>query len=212
MAQYVWRTMKVHFIKYLATLTIVLAIMTSPAIAAQATPTKTVADFQSTLLGVMKEASSLSVQQRYDRLAPAVIKAFHLPLMAQIATGRSWNKATQDEQIKVVSAFRRMSVSTLATLFDGYSGEMFNVIAEKPGPSKTTLVITQLAKTDGGVVNIAYVMRKFTENWQIIDVIIDSGISELKVRRSEYNLVLKESGLAGLIGLLNHKADELVAR
>ncbi len=203
--------MKVQFIKYLAIVTVALALFAPPANADQATPTNTVTEFQSTLLAVMKDASSLTVQQRYDRLAPAVSKAFHLPLMAQIATGRSWNEAMRDERLKVISAFRRMSISTLATLFDGYNGEVFTVVADKPGPSKTTLVMTELLKTDGERVNIAYVMRKFAEDWQIIDVIIDSGFSELKVRRSEYNLVLKKNGLAGLIELLNRKADELVA-
>lgn len=204
--------MKVLFIKYLVIVIVALGLFAAPATADQAAPNKIVSDFQSTLLAVMKDASSLTVQQRYDRLAPAVEKAFHLPLMTQIATGRSWNEATRDERLKVISAFRRMSVSTLATLFDGYSGEEFVVVGDKPGPSKTTLMMTELLKTDGERVKIAYVMRKFAEDWRIIDVVVDSGISELKVRRSEYNLVLKNSGLAGLIELLNRKADELVAR
>ena len=49
------------------------------------------------------------------------------------------------------------------------------------------------------------------EGWRVIDVIVDNGISELKVRRSEYNLILKQSGVPGLITLLHNKADELVA-
>ena len=45
----------------------------------------------------------------------------------------------------------------------------------------------------------------------ILDVVVEQGISELAVRRSEYRLVLKEKGVEGLIDALNRKADELMA-
>jgi len=169
-------------------------------------------DFQAGLVEVMKEAEKLSVKQRFDRLAPLVDKTFHLPLMTQISTSNYWTKATPDERQSLIRAFRRMSIATLATLFDGYSGETFQVNAEKSGPSKTTLVLTKLIKSDNSTVDIAYVAREFrSAGWRLIDVIVDSGISELKVRRSEYALVLKKNGVAGLISLLNGKADELIS-
>lgn len=168
--------------------------------------------FQSGLVEVMKVADKLSVKQRYDRLAPLVDSTFHVPLMAQISAGNHWEKASMDERKALVSAFRRMSVATLATLFDGYGGEVFNLDGEKPGPSKTTLVLTTLVKSDKSTVKIAYVGRQFREGWRLIDVVVDSGISELKVRRSEYNLVLKEKGVGGLIALLNGKADQLISQ
>ena len=108
-------------------------------------------------------------------------------------------------------AFRRMSITTLATLFDGYSGEIFKVIQEADGPSRTRIVQTVLVKGDKSKVDILYVCRKFKVGWRMIDVILDNGISELKVRRSEYNFILKKGGLPALIGLLNSKADELLS-
>ncbi len=168
--------------------------------------------FQSSLIDVMKSAASVDVTERYKRLAPAVEQSFHMPLMTQISAGAYWGQATIDERKSLVAAFRRMSVATLATLFSGYSGETFHVTAEKPGPSKTTLVMTHLLKTDGEKINIAYVARRFKIGWRMIDVIVDSGISELKVRRSEYNQILKKGGIPALIQLLNGKADELMSQ
>lgn len=168
--------------------------------------------FQAELVEVMKVAETLPVKARFERLAPLVDRTFHLPLMTQISTGRHWATASDAEKQSLVSAFRRMSVATLATLFDGYSGEIFSVDSEKPGPSKTTLVLTTLTKSDKSEVKIAYVARQFRAGWRLIDVIVDSGISELKVRRSEYNLVLKKKGVPGLIALLNGKADELISQ
>jgi phospholipid transport system substrate-binding protein len=179
---------------------------------APGSPSQVVERFQAALLQVMKEADKLSVRQRGDRLAPIIEAAFHIPLMAQIAAASHWQGATSSERVQLVSAFRRMSFSTLATLFNGYDGETFNVMGETPGPQNTLLVMTKLTKADKSTVAIAYVTRKFEDGWRIIDVIVDNGISELKVRRSEYAQVLGSSGPPGLIKLLNTKADELLSK
>lgn len=179
---------------------------------AEPTASEVVERFQATLIEVMKEAETHSVQQRFDRLAPSVDKSFHMPLMAQIASGNHWKDATTNERLRLISAFRRMSIATLATLFDGYADEAFVLVDEKPGPQKTLLVMTKLVKSDKSTIDIAYVTRRFKEGPRIIDVILDNGISELKVRRSEYRLILQNERIPGLIALLNGKADELIAK
>jgi len=180
--------------------------------AAENSPSEVVSKFQALLVDTMKVAQSTSVRERYGLLRPGVEKSFHLPLMTQIATGRYWKSATKNERANVARAFLRMSVSTLATLFDGYDGESFEPRAVKDGPSKTKLVITDLIKSDKSKINITYVTRKFRDGWRIVDVVVDSGISELKVRQSEYNLVLKQHGIPGLVDLLNGKAEELMSQ
>ena len=47
--------------------------------------------------------------------------------------------------------------------------------------------------------------------WRIVDVLLDSSISELAVRRSEYARVLRKDGIDGLIATLGEKADALAA-
>lgn len=175
-------------------------------------PSALVKAFQDQLIEVMKVAEKLPVMERYQRLAPTVDNTFHLPLMAQISAGNYWNDAPRDQREALAQSFRRMSIATLATLFDGYSGETFAVDNERPGPSQTTLVMTSLTKSDNSKIKIAYVARQFRIGWRLIDVIVDSGISELKVRRSEYNQMLKKQGVPALIKLLNSKADELISQ
>ena len=87
---------------------------------AGAAPSDVVKQFQSNLLAVMKEANTTNVRQRFDRLTPTVRQSFHLPLMTQIAAGSYWNKATPTERGNLVSAFRRMSISTLAYTLASY--------------------------------------------------------------------------------------------
>ena len=58
---------------------------------------------------------------------------------------------------------------------------------------------------------ISYVTRKFEGQWQIIDVIVDGGISELKVRISEYRQTLNTGGIEALITLLTRKSKDLLS-
>lgn len=188
----------------------VIALFAAASAASAKDPRTIVESFQGSLIEVMKDAKQLGVRGRYDRLLPIIEGTFHVPLMAQIVVGSHWAQATSEQRQKLVAAFRRMSVSTLATLFDGYSNEKFVPAGERDGPQATVVIDTRLVKSDDSTNDIAYVARKFPERWYLIDVIVDRGISELSVRRSEYNRILKEQGIDGLIGVLNAKADELL--
>ena len=196
--------------KVLAVLLVLVAAV--PAGAAEVEPRVLVERFQGNLLAVMKEAETLGVKGRYDRLVSSIEETFYLPLMIRIASGPYWKGANQTQRSRLISAFRRMSVSRVATLFDGYAGETFEAIGEKPGPQNTLLVETRIVIPDKPSVNLTYVAKTIKERWRLIDVIVDDGISELSVRRSEYRRVLKNEGVDGLIATLNKKADELIAQ
>jgi len=172
-------------------------------------PRERIKDFQRSLLEVMKKGENITIQERYKYLEPNVKETFHFPLMVQIASGNNWQHATDSERLSLVDAFQRMSTMTLAALFNGYNGETFKILSEKKGPQKTTLVSTELVKSDKSRISIIYVTRQFKQGWKIIDVILDKGISELLVRRSEYQKTLKNTGISGLIKLLENKANEI---
>ena len=196
--------------KVLAFLFVLVAA--GPGGAAEVEPRVLVERFQGNLLAVMKEAETLGVKGRYDRLVSSIEETFYLPLMIRIASGPYWKGANQTQRSRLISAFRRMSVSKAATLFDAYSGETFEAIGEKPGPQNTLLVKTRIVIPDKPSVNLTYVAKTIKERWRLIDIIVDNGISELSVRRSEYRRVLQKEGIDGLIATLNKKADELIAQ
>lgn len=196
--------------KVLAGLLGLVWIIPTPAISGDS-PQAIVAQFQSALVEVMKEAKTLGVRGRFERLNPIVDRAFHIPLMTQIATAAAWAETSDDKRREMVNAFRRMNISTLATLFDGYSGETFKIVGERDGPQNTRIVETVLTKSDKSTNEIAYVARQFSSRWYLIDVVVDRGISEISVRRSEYARILKDQGVDGLVKTLNYKADELLS-
>lgn len=180
--------------------------------AAETGPTALVQHFQDQLLAVMKEAKTLTVRQRYDRLLPAIEDAFYMPIIIGSATGSYWKEATPEEKTRLMTAFKRKNISTVATLFDGYSGQEFKIDGEKPAPQNTRMVETRIVNKDGSAVNLDYRLIAINGRWWIIDVVVDKGISEMSVRRSEYADTLKKQGIAGLTQALAAKADELLGK
>jgi phospholipid transport system substrate-binding protein len=162
------------------------------------------------LLSVMKEADTLGVKGRYQRLAPEIEQTFHLTLMARITSGADWKQADTAQRAGFATAFTHLSVATYASRFNAYSGQSFETIGERPGPRATHLVDTRILSPGATPVPLTYVLKRLGERWGIVDVLLDTGISELAVRRSEYRSILKNGGVDRLITVLNAKADELL--
>ena len=182
-----------------------------PVSAQSGAPSALVDGFHESLLAVMKEGPALGHAGRARRLQPEVERVFHLPVMIQVATGTFWRPASPAQQEGLVAAFTRFSTANYAKNFKKYAGERFETVAERAGPQNTTLLDTRIVKSDGSAVEITYVMKKGVDAWKVVDVIVDKGISELALRRSEYSRLLKDAGVDSLIATLNRKADELAA-
>ena len=189
----------------------VISTTAVPALAQTQDARTVVADFQSGLLGVMKDARALGVKGRFDRLKPVVEKAFNLPVMIATVTTPYWQSATDAQRARLLAAFRRMSVASSATLFDDYGGETFKIIGERKGNGPTMLVDTQLIEPRDEPTDITYVTANIRGRWWIIDIVVDKGISELTTRQSDYQNLLKEGGVDRLTAGLEQKADNLLA-
>jgi phospholipid transport system substrate-binding protein len=172
-------------------------------------PNATIATFYDVLLATMKVGPAIGFAGRSDRLAPAIRRAFDLPLMTRLMVGPQWTNLTADQQQQLVAAFSEFSIATYANRFDDYSGERFEV---DPAPSATSngvIVHTRLVKTDGEAVQIDYLMRENDAGWQIIDVYLSGTVSELATRRSEFSAVMRRGGADALVDVLQKKAAQL---
>jgi phospholipid transport system substrate-binding protein len=182
------------------------------AAAAPATASAVVEAFYAVLLEVMKQATSLGFEGRYRRLQPAIEAAFNLPLMIRLAVGPQWNSLTPAQQGRLLEAFRRFTVGTYASRFDGFEGEHFEVTREAPSPSGGTLVQTRLVPTKQDPVELNYLLRQGDAGWQIIDVFLSGTVSQLATWRAEFTSVLRRDGADGLVGLLQNKLAALTPR
>ena len=182
-----------------------------PAAAAEEAPSDIVGRLNAVLMEVMQQADELGFSGRYDRLAPVLREAFNFSLMARVSVGRHWRKLENSDRDRLVDAFGRMSIATFAARFDGYSGERFEVLGEKPAPRKAILVRNRLIKSDGEAVEINYLLKTAEGRWRVVDVFLDAKYSELAMKRSEYGSVIKNAGFDELIRRLDEKIAKLAA-
>jgi len=162
------------------------------------------------LIETMKQADHLNVEARYQKLEPILTRSFDFERMIGAAAGSYWANADADERARLLEAFTKLSVTTYAVRFNGFSGEHFETLGERSGPRETVFVDTRIIRPGEQPVAITYVMAERDGTWRIVDVLLDRSISELAVRRSEYNQVLRNGGPDKLAETLDEKAAKLI--
>ena len=194
----------------LSSLLAIWAFKSAAAADAGGEPAAVIQHFYDDLLAVMKEASKLSFDQRYQRLAPTISQTYNLALMSRLAVGPEWAQLQPAQQQAVTEAFSRYTISIYANRFDGYSGERFAVDPNPAANPNGVIVQSSLTKSNGDKVALNYLMRQSDDGaWQVIDVYLSGTISELATRRSEFSSVLQQGGADALINLLDRRVAAL---
>jgi phospholipid transport system substrate-binding protein len=117
---------------------------------------------------------------------------------------------TEAQRQQMTESYGRYISAVYADRFDSYAGQKLEVTGEQSAPSGV-MVKSQIIRANGEPVKVDYLMRHNGENWLIADIYLDSAISEVATRRSEFSAILKMDGIDGLIAALNRKADVLTA-
>lgn len=184
------------------------ATATPTPVRASAKPEALIADFNSTLLTVMRDAKALKFAGRRDVLRKQLDDVYHLPVMARIAVGAHWRKLNPAQQTRLVTSFSRLTLATYANRFDGWSGEKFEMRGVQPVRAKTVLVKTAIIRPNDKPVEINYLMRRFQAGWKVIDVFLKGSYSELATKRSEYSSVIRRQGFDALIRQIDAKTAQ----
>jgi len=165
----------------------------------------TVERLYAALLDVMKRSDELSYQGRYAELDPVIQQVYDLPFMSAKTLGRHWKQLSEEDRSRWVSIFTRLTVSTYADRFDGYTGQKFEVLSVEPSNYETMVVRTRIVPTDDDPVDLDYRLRDEQGSWRIIDIFMNGTVSELALRRSEYSSVVKRDGFEALLASLEEK-------
>ncbi len=166
--------------------------------------TQVIERLETTLLTVMKEGKKLGYKGRYDQLEPVIRATFDMPFISKTVLGRQWEILNDGQRSRFVETFTRLGIATYAANFDDYSGEHFKVIMEKEVSAGRILVKTHLIKSDGGKVELDYLLHRIDNAWRVINVIAE-GVSDLALKRADYTNFLKNKSLEALIAKLDEK-------
>jgi phospholipid transport system substrate-binding protein len=138
-----------------------------------------------------------------------VLPHFNFTSMAALAMGQSWNKATPEQKKRVTDEFKTLLVRTYASALAAYSDQKFDFrpLRARPGDTDVTVNVRVL-QPGTQPVPIDYSMEKTASGWKVYDVMV-GGVSLVANYRTEFNNLVRESGVDGLIKNLSAKNRSL---
>ena len=196
---------------YKTTVAAVVAALALFATSATASaPSEVVERFNDTLLSLLEGDSNF--QGRFDKIEPAIEKAFDLEFMASKVLGRGWKELTPEQKTEWLSTFTRLTASNYAGRFVGEKGPAFETLDQKDGTHGTVVVRTQIVAPGKDDTELTYRLRETADGWKVIDCYLNGTVSEIALRRSEYGAVLRRDGFDALVKAVNSKSEQLVAQ
>jgi phospholipid transport system substrate-binding protein len=179
-------------------------MLSYPLHAAPADGGDTVKGLCDALLSTMKNGRILGQSGRFTQLQPVIQRSFDIASMARLSVGPSWAGLTEAQHQQMTESYGRYISALYADRFDSYDGQKLEVTGEQPAPSGV-MVKSQIIKANGEPVKVDYMMRRNGDSWLISDIYLDSAISEVATRRSEFAAILKKDGIDGLIVALTER-------
>jgi phospholipid transport system substrate-binding protein len=123
----------------------------------------------------------------------------------RLAVGRAWSQATPEQKKRLVNEFRNMLVRTYSNAIESYQGQTLKVMPSRAGKQADEATVrTQFVRAGGQPLPIEFQMHKTDKGWKVYDIAVE-GISLVLTYRSEFDAVVKQDGIDGLIKRLSQK-------
>jgi phospholipid transport system substrate-binding protein len=124
--------------------------------------------------------------------------------MGQASMGSYWKTLSPEQKKQYLDVYTDWTVSSYAGNFDGYSGEKFEIKKAEAARGDMASVVSALVLPNDDPVEFDYTLRRFQENWRIVDIKIE-GVSQLALTRGQFVSIMKKKGFAGLMESLKDK-------
>ena len=138
-----------------------------------------------------------------------VLPHFNFETMTASAVGRNWGKASADQKARLMEEFKTLLVRTYASALASYSNQKFDFRPLRAKPTDTDVTVyVRILQSGTQPVQIDYDMEKRPGGWKVWDVRV-GGISLVANYRTEFNNLIRDSGIDGLIKTLQTKNKSL---
>ncbi len=197
------------FVTQCAAAAFVAVLAARAAALATDTPAATVESLQQGLISAASQRPDATLEERYRLLEPVVVATHDLSYIAEFALRRQWSSLSEPDRQRFVAAFQRFSVMTYAARFNSVGENTFRAITAEPADaSGRARVSTAVAREGQADVTLEYLLQQSEHGWRIINIVAD-GVSDLALKRAEYQRVFASGGIEGLIAELEAQTQRL---
>ncbi len=177
-------------------------------ITAYDTPMACIEALHDGLISLSLEQSPDGLAERFQRLEPLIITTHDLPFIAEFTVRRHWARFDDEEREAFLRTFQRLSVMTYASRFVALSEDTFRIQESRALGSGRVQVVARIVRAEPPDIPIEYVLHQDRAGWRIINVVAD-GVSDLALKRAEYQRVLSEGSVADLLEVLEQQIAAL---
>lgn len=182
--------------------------MTAFATYAQEAPDALIKRVASDVLATLKADKDIQAGNKkklFDLIDGKIAANFNFTRMTALAMGRNWRKATPEQQKALAEEFKTLLIRTYSGALSNYQNHVMDFKALRMEPADTDVTVRTSVTVPGGQpVPIDYSMEKSSSGWKAYDVSV-GGVSLVTNYREEFNNVIKDSGVDGLIKALAAK-------
>ena len=119
------------------------------------------------------------------------------------------HQADAAQKARLVQEFKTLLVRTYASALSAYSDQKFDFRPLRARPTDTDVTVQVRVLQQGAqAVPIDYSMEKTAAGWKVYDVMV-GGVSLVANYRTEFNNIVRDSGIEGLIKNLDSKNRSL---
>jgi phospholipid transport system substrate-binding protein len=192
-------------IRYLLALSLLIPV---PALAQELGPEELVKKVTADVMAAIKSDKQLAAgdkQKALKLVEEKVLPHVDFEEATRLAVGRGWKQASPEQQKKLVAEFKNMLIRTYSNAISAYEGQEMKVQPSRVKPGDTDATVrNQFIRPGGKPVLVDYSMRKTDKGWKIYDIVVE-GVSLVLTYRSEFDAVVKQEGIDGLIKRLSSK-------
>lgn len=160
-------------------------------------PEDTVRAFEETTINLLKMSNSESKEQCFIYTLNRVKNLFDFKTIAKIILGKQLEGENKELEIEFTKQLRNLTARTMVLNYVNYSKQKYKTVKSKKN-EKRAFIFTEFYISDNKTIPFRFVLKNNEGNWQIINIIA-SGVSELSVKKIEYQSFLETKTLYDLI-------------
>lgn len=154
---------------------------------------------------------SIPLSDRETRIRDLLRRNFDLETIGRFVLSKHWRTATPDQQADYLSLFSEFVLRAYARRLGGYANEQFKITSAQPLGARDAIVVTEISRPSGPPISAGWRVRGTDGSLKIIDVMVE-GVSMAATQRSEFETIVRDQGLVGLIEILRAKVSAFPAR
>ena len=149
-----------------------------------------------------KDIQSGDQKKIVDLVEAKVLPHFNFTAMTRLAVATNWDKATPEQKKQLTDEFKTLLVRTYSSALSTYRDQKFDFRPLRAKPTDTDVTVNvRIMQSGSEPVTIDYDMEKRPGGWKVWDVRV-GGISLVANYRTEFDNLIRDSGIEGLIKTL----------